>query len=159
MTVHYRLWSSGRPSWCEYELTTEPEHTPAIRSFCSEDWSDTSQTVNLDVELIPEPDGPRGPRAISVRAAGRTLGYLDVKDDAAWAPVVRRVIASGLVPTTTGQIFAHNYEGWDAADNFIAIVRIRLGQPNEALPLNDPPMVPYTLLPKSSIVQVEVNPS
>ncbi|KKC05020.1 hypothetical protein [Mycobacterium nebraskense] len=53
-----------------------------------------------------------------------------------------------------GQIWAQNYESWDSADNFTAIVRIRLGKPNEALPLNDPPTVPYTLLPKSSIVQV-----
>jgi hypothetical protein len=63
------------------------------------------------------------------------------------------VIASGLVPTT-GQIWAQSYESWYAADNFTAVVRIRLGQPNEALPINDPPIVPYTLLPKSSIVQV-----
>lgn len=153
-TPTYRLWSCGRGSWCDYELTTEPEHVPAIRSLCSEDWSNGSQTIHLDVQLVPEPQGPRGEWAISVRGAGRTLGYLDAADELDWAPVVRRVIASGLVPTTTGQIWAHNYEGWDAADNFTAVVRIRLGRPNEALPINDPPMVPYTLLPRSSIVQV-----
>lgn len=151
----YRLWSCGRSSWCDYELKTEPEHIPAIRSLCQEDWSDGSQTVNLDtVDLIPEPYGARGEWAISVRVMGRTLGYLDAADELDWAPVVRRVIASGLVPTTTGQIWAQNYEGWDAADNFTAVVRIHLGRPNEALPINDPPMVPYTLLPRSSIVQV-----
>ncbi|OBJ43106.1 hypothetical protein A5621_00840 [Mycobacterium colombiense] len=53
-----------------------------------------------------------------------------------------------------GQIWAQSYESWDSADNFTAVVRIRLGKPNEALPVNDPPTVPYTLLPKSSIVQV-----
>lgn len=153
-TPTYRLWCCGRGTWCDYELATEPEHLPAIRSLCSEDWSNGPQTIHLDVELIPEPQGPRGEWAISVRTASRTLGYLDAADEADWAPVVRRVIASGLVPITMGQIWAQSYESWDSADNFTAVVRIRLGKPNEALPVNDPPTVPYTLLPKSAIVQV-----
>jgi hypothetical protein len=33
-------------------------------------------------------------------------------------------------------------------------MRIALGNPREALPLNDPPAVPFTMLPRSSIVQV-----
>lgn len=35
-----------------------------------------------------------------------------------------------------------------------ATVQLSLGDPETALPLNDPPPVPYTFLPRSSIVQV-----
>jgi hypothetical protein len=148
----YRLWTQAR-SWCDYELTTDKEFLPAIRSLFPPLWPGGTQQLSPDVELIPEPDGPRGQWAVSVRAEGRTLGYIGADDAPAWAGVVRRVIASGFVPTTGGRIWANEYDGWDGVE-FSAGVRIALGEPGEALPMNDPPAVPFTMLPRSSLVQV-----
>lgn len=148
----YRLWTQGR-SWCDYEVTVDNEFLPAIRSLFPPEWPGGNQEVSPDVELIPEPEGLRSPWGISVRADGRTVGYLDAEDAPAWAGVIRRVIASGFVPTTSSRIGAYEYDGWDGPE-FRAWMRIALGKPREALPLNDPPAVPFTMLPRSSIVQV-----
>lgn len=148
----YRLWTQGR-SWCDYEVTVDKEFLPAIRSLFPSEWPGGNQDLSPDVALIPEPEGPRGPWAISVRAADRTLGYLATEDAPAWAGVIRRVVASGFIPTTSSRIGAHEYDGWDGLE-FRAWIRIALGTPREALPLNDPPGVPFTMLPRSSIVQV-----
>ncbi|WP_131811383.1 hypothetical protein [Mycolicibacterium monacense] len=88
-----------------------------------------------------------------MRAEGKPIGYLGSPDAAAWAGVLRRIVASGFVPTTSCRIYAYEYDGWDGVD-FRPNVRIALGDPAEALPINDPPAVPYTLLPSSSFVQV-----
>lgn len=152
MAQVYRLWTQAR-SWCDYEMTVEKEHLPAIRSLFPPEWPGGNQALLPDVELVPEPDGPRGPWAISVRTAGRTLGYLDAEVAPEWAGVIRRVVASGFIPTTVSRIAAHEYDGWDGLE-FRAWIRIALGKPKDALPLNDPPVVPFTLLPRSSIVQV-----
>lgn len=150
----YALWSGGN-SWCEYQLTTEADDLPAIRSLFEDPWFDGSQTIErVPIDLVPEPDSPRCDWSVSVRGWGQTLGYLDPETAQAWAPILRRVIASEFVPRTNGKIFARNYDSWDGGDEFSANVYINLGQPNEALPINDPPTLPYTLLPRSSIVQV-----
>ena len=152
MTQPYRLWTQAR-SWCDYEVTVEQEFLPAIRSLFPPVWPGGSQDLRPEVELIPEPEGPRGPWAVSVRAEGRTLGYLDPDDAPAWAGVVRRVVASGFIPTTGCRIGASEYDGWDGLE-FGAWVSVALGKPGDALPLNHPPSVPFTMLPRSSIVQV-----
>lgn len=148
----YRLWTQGR-SWCDYELRVDAEFLPAIRSLFPPEWPGGNQDLSPDVELIPEPEGPRGPWAVSVRTDGRTVGYLDAGDAPAWAGVIRRVVASGFIPTTSSRIGAYEYDGWDGLE-FRAWMRIALGKPSEALPLNDPPAIPFTMLPRSSIVQV-----
>lgn len=147
-----RLWTQAR-SWCDYELTVEKQYLPAIRSLFPPDWPGGSQELTPEVELIPEPYGPRGMWDISLRAQGRTLGHIGEGDAPAWAGVIRRIMASGFIPTTTSRIWANEYDGWDDVE-FNAYVRIALGEPSDALPLNQPPAVPYTMLPRSSIVQV-----
>ncbi|MEV5837153.1 TerD family protein [Nocardia sp. NPDC052112] len=94
----YRLWSQAR-KWCDYEVTVENEHLPAIRSLWSQDFLDGSAAVTQDVELVPEPGGTRGPWAISVRVQGRTIRYIGASEEQKWAGVVRRIVASGFVPT------------------------------------------------------------
>ncbi|WP_329405746.1 TerD family protein [Nocardia vinacea] len=148
----YRLWSQAR-KWCDYEVTVENEHLPAIRSLWSQDFLDGSAVLTQDVELVPEPGGTRGPWAISVRVQGRTIGYLGASEEQKWAGVVRRIVASGFVPTTASRIWAREYDGWDGVE-FSTYVHIALGEPGDALPLNEPPTVPYTMLPRSGIVQV-----
>lgn len=96
----YRLWSSSRGSWCDYELDSERTNAAAIRDLFPDDWSGEGTQIDRDFELIPEPDGPHGMWAISVRADGRTVGYIADEDTRMWADVVRRIIASGLIPVT-----------------------------------------------------------
>lgn len=148
----YQLWTQAR-SWCDYELDVEKAYEPTIRSLFPQDWSGENQELTTTVELIPEPDGPRGMWAIAVRTHGHPIGYLKDEDAPAWAGVIRRIVASGFIPTTSARIWAYEYDGWEQIE-FHATARIALGKPNEALPLNEPPAVPYTMLPRSSIVQV-----
>jgi len=119
----------------------EDQFEPAIRSLVRAD----GQQPTGDVELVPEPFGPQGEWSISIRHTGRTIGYVDGADAPAWAGVVRRVIASGCVPTTGANIVANDYGSY---------VYIALSEPAQALPFNDPPAAHYTLLPRSSPVQV-----
>lgn len=71
--IRYRLWGQIRTS-CDYELAAE-KYEPAIRSLFPADWSGNGLQIERDVELIPEPNGPRGPLTISVRADGIPIGH------------------------------------------------------------------------------------
>lgn len=147
----YRLWS-GKEGVYDYGVAVEAAHNAAIRRLFEQDWQGTSQSIALQVQLIPEPDGPRGPWAIAVRGPTGTLGYLDDVDAPIWATPVRRIIASGYVPTVGAQIWGHETE-WERIQ-FSTTVRLSLGRVEQAVPLNDPPATRYTMLPKSAIVQV-----
>jgi hypothetical protein len=151
-TAVYRLWGQAR-HYCDYEITTATEYKPAIRSLFPLDWSGQGLEIERDIELIPEPNGPRGPWAISVRADGLTIGYIDDAAAPTWAGVIRRIFASGFIPVTLVRIWAYEYDGWEGIE-FNATVRVLLGRPSEALPLNDPPELPYTMIPRSAFVQV-----
>lgn len=148
----YRLWTQAR-KYCDYELTVDQHYLPAIRSLYPPDFPEKDKELTPVVELVPEPDGPLGQWAISVRAADRTIGYVGAEDAPRWAGVRRRIVASGFVPTTSSRIWASEYDGFDGVE-FNAYVHIALGDPDHAIPLNEPPMVPCTMLPRSSIIQV-----
>lgn len=158
----YALWCTSNSSWCEYDIIGESRYRPTIRSLLPHDWDGSGTEVRRDFELIPEPENPYDPWAISVRADNKTVGYLQRDDAPQWSKVVRRVCASGHIPVVPGRVYAferHDWENWDGvtADppkDFGATVQLRLGEPAVALPLNDPPDVPHTLLPRSTIVQV-----
>jgi hypothetical protein len=152
MVQLYRLWSSSHSSWCDYELDGQTTQKAVVRSLFPADWSGESTQIDRDFELIPEPEGPHGIWGTSVRADDRTLGYLTDEDGRAWAGVLRRIVASGLIPVTRGQIWGYESD-WDEIE-FEARVRVSLGEPAQAAPINDPPGSPYTMLPRSSIVQV-----
>jgi len=120
-----------------------------------DDWPGDLLEIRRDFELVPELHNPADPWAIAVRADGRTLGHLPGDDCERWAAVVRRVIASGCAPVVPRRVYAYEADGWGANGvQMRATVQLRLGDPETALPLNDPPAVPYTMLPRSSIVQV-----
>ncbi|MGW4099098.1 DUF2510 domain-containing protein [Mycobacterium sp. NPDC004974] len=161
MTQHYLLWNEQRGDWCNYDIVGEKSYGATIRSLLPAGWSGDGVEVQRTFELIPEPANPHDPWAISVRADGRTVGYLQREDCPLWANVIRRVVASGLVPVVPGRIYAFdavNWEDWDGEHDppkeFAAKVQLKLGDPKAALPINDPPSVPYTIIPRSTIVQV-----
>lgn len=157
----YALWNVQRGDWCDYDIVGEKSYGAAIHSLLPEGWSGDGVEVRCNFELIPEPANPHDSWAISVRAEGRTVGYLQREDCPPWANAIRRVVASGFVPVVPGRIYAFNavnWESWDGENDppkeFAAKVQLKLGDPHSAIPINDPPSVPYTLIPRSTIVQV-----
>jgi len=149
----YRLWGHNR-SWQSYEFRVDNEFLPAIRSLYPADFPDRHTALTPEVQLVPEPDGPRGQWAVSVRTRERTIGYLDAEDARTWAGVLRRIVASGFIPTTSSKIWAHEFDDGEGGIELRANVAIGLEEPALALPVNDPPTVEYTMLPRSGIVQV-----
>ncbi|MGE2736073.1 hypothetical protein [Mycolicibacterium vaccae] len=161
MRRHYELWNEQRGDWCNYDIVGEKSYGAGILRLLPDGWDRGGVRVRRAFELIPEPDNPYDPWAISVRADRQTVGYLCRDDCRGWAPVIRRVVASGLVPVVPGRIYAYqatNWDDWDGANDppkeLAAKVQLKLGEPAGALPLNDPPRVPYTLIPRSAMVQV-----
>lgn len=59
--------------------------------------------------LVPEPENPYDRNAVGVQVAGRKVGHLSRDDAAAFAPVLARLAAAGLV----GHGRADIYGGWD----------------------------------------------
>jgi len=148
----YRLWGFVT-SWCGYEVPVEEQFKPAIASLLDLGQMAADRLPPTDVELVPEPYGDRGEWAISVRHTGRTLGYVPEADAQLWAGVVRRTIASGCIPTTGARISGYQSDGLEVW-NLNVSVFLALGESDLALPVNNPPAVPYTLLPSSGSVQV-----
>ncbi|MET9492517.1 TerD family protein [Nocardia sp. NPDC006630] len=148
----YRLWTQARTHY-DYDVAVERQHLPAIRSLYPQEFSVGDRELTLEVELVPEPEGAQGLWTISVRSAGQRIGYIGADEAQKWAGVIRRIVASGFMPTTSSRIWANEYDGWDGIE-FTANIRIALGDPGDAVPLNEPPPIPYTMLPRSAIVQV-----
>jgi hypothetical protein len=98
---------------------------------------------------VPELQNPDGAHAISARTNGLTVGYIS---DKAWIPPILRIVASGLLPVTNGHVWARETD-WDEID-FDGTIRLNLGTPAFAIPVNNPPTGSYTLLPRGGIVQV-----
>ncbi|OBB22133.1 DUF2510 domain-containing protein [Mycolicibacterium elephantis] len=157
----YTLWCTSGGDWCEYDVVGESHYDANIRRLLPVDWDGSGIEIRRDFELIPEPENRHDPWAISVRADNRTVGYIQRADAPHWAGVVRRVCASGYIPVVLGRVYAFERPDWESWDgdgdppkNFGATIQLKLGEPHTALPLNDPPAAPYTLLPRSTFVQV-----
>ena len=148
---YYRLWSQGQ--WFDQVFDVEDRFLPTVRSLFPKRMVEEGVQLVLDAELVPELDGPRGLCCIAIRLGGRTVGHLGQEQAIAWTGVIRRVIASGYLPVTGCRIFAREYDGFDGLQ-FWTNAQVALGDPIEALPQNQPPAAAYTMLPKSSIVQV-----
>ena len=157
----YLLWNELRGDWCNYDIVGEQYHGVAICSLLPDDWAREGFETQRMFELVPEPANPHDRWAISVRADGKTVGYIPRQDCRSWANVVRRVAASGLIAMVPGRIYARDARNWDEWDGendppleFASTVQIKLGDPDGAVPINNPPTVPYTMIPRSAIVQV-----
>lgn len=160
-TTPYQLWNTQRSTWADYDVVGESFHMKEITSLFPRGWDRHGHELQLDLQIVPEPDNPHGTYALSVRAGAKVLGYIAHGDSAQWAPVIYRIAASGCTATTPGRIWIGEIDDWNNTDRHgnprskvIGRVQIRLGDPATALPLNDPPQVPYTMVPRSSIVQV-----
>ena len=157
---HYRIWSEQRVPWPEYEVVGEHAYATAIERLLPP-LSGGSQELHRDFELVPEPHNKHDPWAVAVQADGATLGYLARDDARAWSEPLRRIVDAGYTPVTNGRLWAYEGNNWEDTDRHgnptrevRAWLRIGLGDPETALPYNQPPTASYTFLPRSAIVQV-----
>lgn len=157
----YRIWGTERGSWCNQEVVGVTHYLDAIARQLSRLGGRPGEPFECDVELVPEPGNPHDSRAVSVRMSAVTIGYLPREVAATWAAPLRRITGSDLTAITAGRTYLWEANEWldgewDARPTKVlhGRVDIKLGDPALAIPLNGPPDHPYTLLPRSGIVQV-----
>lgn len=123
----------------------------------------TGRPLRLDHEVeIPyvpavlrtEPDNRYHRRAIMVVIEGSHVGYLARDDADRYHAAITRVERAGFVPTTRARLWAVQRRGWDEAKKVHARVSLALNEPHLLHPVNEPPTVPYSLLPWGNAVQV-----
>ena len=147
----YKFWSADSRGICD--LPEQEAFKPAIRGLFPRDLPESALSIHPDCTLVLEPHGPNGPDSVSVRVDERTIGYLPVELARAWAGPIRRVTGSGLLPVAESRVSMSRW-GWGTDARFWSLVRLSLGDPAEALPYNDPPTGPYTMVPRSSAIKV-----
>ncbi|NGP03940.1 hypothetical protein G6038_00275 [Rhodococcus sp. 14C212] len=149
--VPYRLWGC-RPDRFDTEIEGEFAWTDHIVRTLGAAFEAAGAEIRRDVSLLPETHG------VSVRADGLTLGILGDGDALRYGPVLRRVVAGGYLPTVPGRIWAADAGAYNddpaRSGRIIARVSVSLGAPARLVPRNDPPDVPYTLLPPGRTLQV-----
>ncbi|ASN39024.1 hypothetical protein CGQ24_08340 [Arthrobacter sp. 7749] len=115
--------------------------------------------MDLDVELVPEPDNPhsKSGHAISARAGGRVIGYLSSEDSETWHLPIHRVVASGARVITRGNVFAYQRTKWKNGKPSIDVeinIRVSLPELDRWLPMNVGSLESVALLPWGGALQV-----
>lgn len=124
------------------------------------------QRTEIVVELIPEPDNPYSParQAISVRWNNKVLGHIK-ESEAGNYQQIKRLVASGYTPVCKATYTAYEHEKWDDYDyinldsykpkkELVTKIELYLDDFNYLVPLNDPPVEGWTLLPIGTSLQV-----
>lgn len=124
------------------------------------------QRTEIVVELIPEPDNPYSPtrQAISVRWNNKVLGHIKESEVGNYQQI-KRLVASGYTPVCKATYTAYEHEKWDDYDylnsdsyrpkkELVTNIELYLDDFNYLVPLNDPPMEGWTLLPIGTSLQV-----
>lgn len=154
-TVSERYWLGGSRGWPSVDVVGEAYRDAEVMAALGRRPKLDEQVEVRDVAaLISEPDNPHDRNAVSVRINGHLVGYLSREDARRYKPYIDRVIASGHIPTTNASIWAVLRRTYDGASRFNSNVRLALSEPHLLLPLNDPPTVPYSVLPWGGGLQV-----
>lgn len=149
------------------DLVGEYYHSDAIREAIG-GFPETggSEQTDVQVELVPEPDNPYGRQgqAISARINNKVVGYLSNDDAARWHRELHRIVASGVVPVTQGNVLAYwrtSYEERRSrfsqdqpAFELETNIRIRLPEPGYLVPLNVQKFENLSVLPWGNALQV-----
>ena len=147
---HYPIWCTT-PDSANIRAFTKKEFNATIRALFKHDWPGNNEYIDITVQLIPEINNPN-PWDIAIRCGGRTIGYMRQDEAREWATTVRRVVASGYVPTTEASVSAAEPD--HDTSRLGASIYLSLGRADQALPRNNPPPQPFSMLPRSRIVQV-----
>lgn len=154
----YPLWTYMRSPWANCEVAYAPRDPFAIDHLCP---GTRLRSKACDVELVPEAKSHDADVTFAVMFDGHILGHLSTETKKLWDQPLRRIVSSGLIAVTSGVIDIIQQRIWgdldpsrDAERRMDVHLSIALDDPHTALPVNDPPSVAYTLLPRSGIVQV-----
>jgi hypothetical protein len=106
-------------------------------------------------DLVPEPDNPHDPHAISVRVDGYNVGYLPSEYAPLYREVIGRFVTSGVVPQVRVRIWGvTRFVRSRNQDELKSAIRLALPSPDAILPSNPPPSDPYFLIPAGRTIQV-----
>lgn len=152
-----KYYLPGKDSWHNFDVVgeafREAEVTAALgrRPRLDEEIEEVYEAL-----LVPEPDNPHDPNAVSVRVNGHVIGYLDRDAAQVYRPIFHRIAASGMVATTTARIWAVVRESWEdeRRARFFSNVRIYLPEPHQILPLNSHSQASVAVLPWGGALQV-----
>lgn len=113
------------------------------------------ELTDLVAALVPEPSNPHNRNAVMVQINGQHVGYLEKEDAARYQPVIRQVWDAGFVAATGTRVWVSARESWDSKKlKYVARVTLALNEPHLLVPLNDPPVEEYSILPWGHGLQV-----
>lgn len=138
------LWRGPEVVGTQYRIKTLKK---VFRSLDMED----HVAKQFTVELVPEPDNPysESGHAISVRWNGDTIGYI-AESEVDKYQQIKRLTASGTKVLCKARIWAHTYK--DGGRKYW--VSLFIGDPEQSIPLNDPPNGDWALLPSRRSAKV-----
>lgn len=157
MAVYVLPGSSG---WPNVEIVGEAyREAQIIAALGVSPGVDEDVRDEADADLVPEPDNPHDPNAISVRVRGHVVGYLDRATAKEYRNPIHRITASGAVVRTRASIWAVRRESWDWDSErgnvkFHSNVRIALPPADQILPLNVSALNNVAVLPWGNALQV-----
>lgn len=153
--MNHSLYRVPNATWPNYELAGEFYYESAIRPLLGHLILDQDKELLTEASLVPEPDNPYDPNAVSIRIGGAVVGYLERDDAREFAPVVHRLAASGVHIATSARVWGVLRESWEGTGTrFHSNVRVALPEPHLLLPLNQAPAMPYSILPWGPGLQV-----
>lgn len=156
----YALMSSG--GWIEV-VGTDFHEAQICRVLGLSTKQEGRESRKVPLQLVAEPDNPHDPNAVSVRTDGKIIGYLPRAEARTWQPQIARIESSGHVPTVKGSLSANVYKGWgDENGNpwrVYVSAHVISESPALAIPANDPPAGPHSLLPSGTTIKVKLYPT
>lgn len=144
---------STRSTWCNQKIVGCSFYRSTIQKLQRVAEVAEDGALHFPVTLIPEPDNPYSESgcAISVRWAGKTIGYIPETDAPEYWPEVCRITASGYVASAHARLWFHgNVKDLDTE----LYGSVALKDPGTLIPLNDPPMEGYAVIPFGGRIQV-----
>ncbi|MEV6301113.1 DUF4041 domain-containing protein [Actinoplanes sp. NPDC051861] len=146
MSLPFDLW--GQRGWASMDVVGESHYATSIRALFGPGLQPDGSEMTVTVQLLPEAMNKHDRNAVGVWAGSRQLGYLSRQEAARYAPVLSALMAKGWTPQVSARVWAAARGGANAS------VRLELAEPHMIVPGNQPPGVPYRLLPVGHAIQV-----
>jgi hypothetical protein len=156
----FDLW--GQRGWCDQEVVGEASYTKEIRSLFGRSFNPEGTEIELQAQLIPEPENRYDRNAVKVAYADTTIGYLPREDAKRYFPVLSRLVAQGYLPQLKARVWGGERTDVDydrrgrptQQKRFMGSVRVDLAEPHMLVPANAPPDAVYAMLPSGNAIQV-----
>ena len=91
-------------------ILLQASRRPTVKAVGTEFYENirVPETATL-FEVVPEPDNPYDPNAISIRYGGQTVGYISRSRTATYLPFINRIAASGKTAIVQGRYRRDEY--------------------------------------------------